>query len=73
MIRTAGPTDPRTMRLPRMTAWRWMVLIAVVAVDLTLIVQQASHPLATVAFFGTLAVVVLSPEILLLLMLSADD
>ena len=61
------------MRVPRMTTRRWMVLIAVVAVDLTLIVQRASHPLATIAAFGTLAVVVLSPVMLLLLMLSADD
>jgi hypothetical protein len=61
------------MRLPRMTTRRWMVLTAVVAVDLALIVQRASHPLATIAFFGTLAVVVLSPVLLLLLMLSADD
>jgi hypothetical protein len=61
------------MGMPRMTARRWMVLIALVAVGLTLIVQRASHPLATIAFFGTLAVVVLSPVIPLLLMLSADD
>jgi hypothetical protein len=50
-----------------------MVLIAIVAVDLTLIVQRASDPVATIAFQGTLAVVVLSPVMLLLLMLSADD
>jgi hypothetical protein len=61
------------MRLPRMTTRRWMVLIAVVAVDLTLIVQRASHPLAIIAFFGTLEVVVLSPVMLLLLMLGAED
>ena len=61
------------MRLPRMTTRRWMVLIAVVVVDLTLIVQRSSHPVATIAFFGTLAVVALSPVMLLLLMLSADD
>ena len=58
------------MRLPRMTTRRWMVLIAVVAVDLTLIAHRFSHPLATI---GTLAVVVLSLEMLLLLILSADD
>jgi hypothetical protein len=61
------------MRPPRMTTRRWMVLIAVVAVDLTLIVQRASHPLAYVASFGTFTIVVLSPVMLLLLMLSADD
>ena len=61
------------MQLPRMTTRRWMVLIAVVAVDLTLIVQRASHPLAIIAFFGTLAVVAISPVMLLLLMLSAED
>ena len=44
--------EPKAMRLPRMTTRRWMVLIAVVAVDLTLIVQRASHPLATIVFFG---------------------
>ena len=61
------------MRLPRMTTRRWMVLIAVVALDLTFIVQGASHLLATIAFFGTLAIVASSPVMLLLLMLSADD
>ena len=61
------------MRLPRMTTRRWMVLIAFVAVDFTLIVQRASHPLATIAFFGTVSIVVLSPVMLLLLMLCADD
>jgi hypothetical protein len=61
------------MRPPRMTTRRWMALIAVVAVDLTLIVQRASHPLATIAYFGTLAVVALSPVMLLLLMFCADD
>jgi hypothetical protein len=61
------------MRLPRMTPRRWMVLVAVVAINLTLIVQRASHPRATIALFGTLAVVALSPVMLLLLMLSADD
>jgi hypothetical protein len=61
------------MRPPRMTTRRWMILIVVVAVDLTLIVQRASHLLATIAFLGTLAVVALFPVMLLLLMLSADD
>jgi hypothetical protein len=61
------------MRLPRMTTRRWMVLIALVAVDLTLIVQRASHPLAYIASLGTFAVVVLSPLMLPLLMLGADD
>jgi hypothetical protein len=55
-----------------MTTRRWMVLVAFVAVDFTLIVQQASHPLATIAFFGTLAIVALSPVFLLLLMINAD-
>jgi hypothetical protein len=61
------------MRLLRMTSRRWMVLIALVAVDLTLIVQRASHPLAYIASMGTFAVVVLSPVMLPLLMLGADD
>jgi hypothetical protein len=50
-----------------------MLLIAVVAVDLTLIVQRASDPLATIAFFGTLVLVGLSPVMLLLSMVTADD
>jgi hypothetical protein len=59
--------------LPRMTMRRWMVLLAVAAVDFALIVQRASHPLALLAFFGTLAVVMLSPVMLLLFLLSTDD
>jgi hypothetical protein len=61
------------VRLPRMTMRRWMVLIAVVAVDLALIVQRASHPLAYVASFGTFALVPLSLVMLPLLMMSSDD
>ena len=55
------------MRLPRMTTRRWMVLIAVVAVDLTLIVQRVSASLTT------FAIVVISPAMLLLFMFAADD
>jgi hypothetical protein len=61
------------MRLPRMTIRRWVVLIAVAAVDLTLIEQTYSHAVSQLAFFGTGAVVFLSPVMLLLLMLAADD
>ena len=61
------------MRLPRMTIRRWIVLIAVAAVDLALIEQKYSHPVSHLAFFGTGAVVLLSPVMLLLLMLAADD
>jgi hypothetical protein len=61
------------MRLPRMTIRRWMVLIEVVALDLTLIVQKYSQPLSHLAFSMTCAVVLLSPVMLLLVMLSADD
>jgi hypothetical protein len=50
-----------------------MILIAVVALDLTLIVQRASHPLAAMAFMGTMAVVILSPAMLLLLLLASQD
>jgi hypothetical protein len=50
-----------------------MVLIAFAPVDFTLIVQRAPHPPATIAFFGTVSIVVFSPVMLLLLMLSADD
>jgi hypothetical protein len=56
-----------------MTIRHWMVLVAVAAVDLTLIVQGVSHPLAHLAFFGTLAVLALSPVPLVLVMLAADD
>jgi hypothetical protein len=56
-----------------MTIRRWMALIGVAAVDLTLIEQRYSHPLSFLAFSGTCAVVLLSPVMLLLLMLSADD
>jgi hypothetical protein len=56
-----------------MTIRRWMVLIAVAAVDLTLVEPKYSHPLSRLAFFGTCAVILLSPVMLLLLMLSADD
>jgi len=61
------------MRLPRMTTRRWMVLIAVAAVDCTMIVQRVSHPLSTVAFMGTIAVVILSPAMLLLLVLASQE
>ena len=61
------------MRFPRMTIRHWMILGAVAAADLALIVQDASHPLAHVAFFGTFAVLTLSPVMLLLVMLAADD
>jgi hypothetical protein len=63
----------RAMRWPRMTMRRWAILIAVAAVDFTLIVQRASHPLATLAVFGTMAVVILLPAMLLLLALASQD
>jgi hypothetical protein len=50
-----------------------MIVVAVAAVDFALIVQRASDPLATVAFMGTAAVVILSPAMLLLLMLASQD
>jgi hypothetical protein len=56
-----------------MTRRYWVVFIAVAAVDLALIVQRASHPLAQMAFFGTLYVVLLSPVILTLSMLAVED
>ena len=61
------------MRLPQMTIRRWIVLIAVAAVDLSLIEQKYSHAVSHPAFFGTGAFVFLSPVMLLLLMLAADD
>jgi hypothetical protein len=61
------------MRLPRLTIRHWVVLIAVAAVDFTLLVQSASHPLAHLALFGTLFVVILSPVMLLLFVIAADD
>jgi hypothetical protein len=56
-----------------MTIRRWIVLIAVAAEDLALIAQNYSHPVSHLASFGTGAVVLLSPVILLLLMLATDD
>jgi hypothetical protein len=61
------------VRLPRMTIRRWIFLIAMAAVDLTLIEQNYSHPVSQLAFFGTGAVALLSPAMLLLLMFAADD
>lgn len=61
------------MRLPGMTIRRGVVFIAVAALDLALIVQTASHPLAHSAFFATLFVVILSPVMLVLFMLAADS
>ena len=65
--------DGYAMRLPRMTIRRWVVFIAVAALDVALIVQTASHPLAHSAFFATLFVVILSPVMLALFMLAADS
>jgi hypothetical protein len=50
-----------------------MILIAVAAVDFTLIVQRASDPLALLAFVGTIAVVILLPALLLLSVLASQD
>lgn len=61
------------MRLPRMTLRRWLVVIAVAALDFAFIVQEASHPLAYLAFIGTIAVVILSNVMLLLFTLATDD
>jgi hypothetical protein len=56
-----------------MTTRRWMILTVAAALDLALIVQRTSHPLATLAFFGTMAVVILSPAMLPLLLLASRD
>jgi hypothetical protein len=61
------------MRWPRMTTRRWTIVIAVAALDFTLIVQRASMPLSVLATFGTMAVVILSPAMLLLLALASED
>jgi hypothetical protein len=61
------------MRLPRMTMWRWIVLIAFLAVGLTLIVQRASHPLATIAFFFGWLIAILRILMYLRWLVSADD
>jgi hypothetical protein len=53
------------------TRW-WIVLIAFLAVSLTLIVQRASHPLATIACFGWL-IVILKLLMFLRWLVSADD
>jgi hypothetical protein len=73
--RSDSPESRRrfAMRLPRMTIRRWIVLLAVATVGLTLIEQNYSHPVSQLAIFGTGAVALLSPVMLLLLMLAADD
>jgi hypothetical protein len=50
-----------------------LILIGMAAVDFALIVQRASQPLSYLAFLATFAVVALSPVMVLLFMLSADD
>jgi hypothetical protein len=61
------------MRLPRMKIRHWMILNVVAALDFALIVQRISQPVSYVAFVGTIAVVLLSSAMLLLLMLAADN
>jgi hypothetical protein len=56
-----------------MTLRRWAIVIAVAAVDLTLILQSASEPLASAVFVGTVAVVILLPAVLLSLVLASQD
>jgi hypothetical protein len=61
------------VRLPRMTTRRWAVIVVLTAVNFAMIVQPGSHPLAFLAFLGTLAAVILSPAMLLLIVISGDD
>jgi hypothetical protein len=61
------------MRLPRMTIRRGVIVIALAAIDFTLIFKGVSRPLALIAFFGTLFVIILLPVMLLLFTLAADD
>src|SRR5262249_7813343 len=63
----------RAMRWPRMTARRWMIVIAVAAPDLALIVQRTSPPLAVPAFRGTMAFILLLPVMWGLLGLASED
>ncbi len=56
-----------------MTLRRWAIVIAVAAVGFTLIARGDSHALAVFALFGTLAVILLAPVILLLLLLASRD
>jgi hypothetical protein len=56
-----------------MTLRRWAILTAVAAVDFAMMMQGHSHPLSTLAFFGTVGVVILLPAILLLLLLASED
>jgi len=67
------PSLAHSPRFPRMTIRRWMILIAIVAVDLAAIFQDVSHTLATLAFFGTCAAVLISPAMLALIVLADDD
>ena len=61
------------MRLPRMTTRRWVIVIAVMAIDFAAIVQRLSDPLATVATFSAVTMVILAVPMLLLLSLAGDD
>ena len=59
--------------LPRMTIRRWMIVIAVAALDFWAITQQYSHPWGSIAAFGTVAVLLMTPIWLLLFVLAQDD
>ncbi|MHB1556274.1 MAG: hypothetical protein ACYC61_02220 [Isosphaeraceae bacterium] len=58
------------MRRPRMTLRWWAIVIAVAAVDLTLVTPRDSHPLAMLALYAN---VLLLPVILVLFVFAARD
>jgi hypothetical protein len=60
------------MALPRMTTRRWMLVIAVVAIDLYAIFQRYSDPLAYLSVATTCAVILFSIPMLVLLAFVED-
>jgi hypothetical protein len=65
--------EATALRLPRMTIGRWMIVIAVMAIDFAAMAQKFSDPLATVATFSTMAILILAAPLLLLLSLAEEE
>jgi hypothetical protein len=61
------------MRRPKMTTRRWMIVVAVAAVDFALIVQRASDPLSYFALYVAIANIILLPAMLLLFVIASPD
>ncbi len=56
-----------------MTIGRWMIVIAVMAIDFAAMAQKFSDPLATVATFSTMAILILAAPPLLWLSLAEEE